>query len=362
MAIDNLRSRKEQDQQLDQTRRDASANKNQGVRDHCMLQYQRYDRYQQEVQRQSKGKELALVEEKASLNEVAIGEDGKPVEKLILSEHYDDPRNPGLAGGVDPVDIFKDLCDAIIKYSPELISRLIAMAAKTLLDHKHQDKKFDEINRKLDDIIHSNYERAITYLNSVNSLMYNNSDHGIKTKLDELVKASDCFIAASSHTSDAFMQAKAMVFTGVCYELRGIRECAKFHYGIAYNTGKELWQQKTEEIKKIKHSLFTKKEKRTEIEDQLLDFDQFMVHLRNLVTIYPSISTSDRAAPLLLPQFSRMEEIASSSTTHDRITASDRITIEILQRENQRLQRENQRLKSQLDQALQRIQNSRKVG
>jgi hypothetical protein len=205
------------------------------------------------------------------------------------------------------------------------------MAGKTLLDHKHQDKKFDEIHRKLDDMISSNYEQAITYLKNVNSLMYNNSDYSIKTKRDELVKASDCFIAASSFTSDVFMQAKAMVFTGVCYELRGIRECARDHYGLAYNKGNELWQQKTEEIKKIKNSPLKKKEGRLKIEQQLLDFDQFMEHLRDLVKKYPSISTSGGATPLLLPQFSRMEEIASSSTTHDRIT------IEMLQRD-ERLQ------------------------
>jgi hypothetical protein len=46
-----------------------------------MHQCQLNDIQQQEVQRQRKGKELALVEGKDQFNGVAIGEDGKPIEK-----------------------------------------------------------------------------------------------------------------------------------------------------------------------------------------------------------------------------------------------------------------------------------------
>ncbi len=85
MEVERLQSREEQDQQLDQTHRDASPNKGRGVRDFWMHQCQLNDIQQQEVQRQRKGKELALVEGKDPL----IGEDGKPVEKqIILSERY----------------------------------------------------------------------------------------------------------------------------------------------------------------------------------------------------------------------------------------------------------------------------------
>ena len=105
MEISRLQPREGQDKQSDQTHRDASPNENQGVRDFWELHCR-----QHEIQQRSKGKELALVEEKASLNEVVIGEDGKPVD--ILSECYD-KDHPGLAGGAGNEASLATICDSL---------------------------------------------------------------------------------------------------------------------------------------------------------------------------------------------------------------------------------------------------------
>ena len=269
-----------------------------------------------------------VAQEEERLRSRLIDEHGNPMEKLILSKCYD-KDNPGLAGG-GLEDIFETFFDAIIHLSPEVITRLIAMVGKTIIEakkNKERDKKIDQISNQLGDIIHSNYNTALSYLKHVDLIKYNKSDYYIKTRCDELEKASDCFIAASSLESDEFMQAKAMVYAGVCYELRDMREIARHEYGRAYNRGNELWQQKTEEIKKIKRSPFIKREKRTEIENQLLDFDQFMDHLRKLVHEYPAISASSST---MTPLNRLAIESSSSSSTYDHVTRNS----EALQEKN----------------------------
>ncbi len=176
MAIERLQSREKQDQQSEHMNKDASAGKKYDfLRSQCQRQQhevqqqeaQLHNNLQQEVQRQSKGKELALVEEKASLNGVVIGEDGKPMEKqIILLEHYD-KDNPGLAGGAGNAEelseatksIFTNLeallntADTVLnaadKVSMDPASKLVIGVLKAAM----QKRKDDELNKKLAAII-----------------------------------------------------------------------------------------------------------------------------------------------------------------------------------------------------------------
>ena len=72
MAIERLQSHKEQDQQLEQTHRDASANKNRGVRDFWKHQCQLHDSNNKRSSNRAEGKELALAEEKDCSTELRL--------------------------------------------------------------------------------------------------------------------------------------------------------------------------------------------------------------------------------------------------------------------------------------------------
>ena len=152
MPIERLQPCEEQDQRLDQTRRDASSSKKQGVRDHCLLQYQRYNLYQQ-----SKGKELASTEGKDQFNGVAIGEDGKPLEKrIVLSECYD-KENPGLAGGV--TGILETFGTAAASWAVKKSLDKLCEFAKNMIMGKKESAE-----EKLDRFFMSHYKIGLDHL------------------------------------------------------------------------------------------------------------------------------------------------------------------------------------------------------
>src|SRR5690349_16411297 len=144
MPTERLQPREEQDQHLDQTNRDASPNKNR-VRDHCILQYQRYDNQQQEVWQQREGK--ALAEWKDPFNKVAIGEDGKPMEKqIILPERY-----ARLAGGV--TGILETFGAAAASWAVKKSLDTLCGFAKNMIMGKKES-----VEDKLDRLFMSNYQ------------------------------------------------------------------------------------------------------------------------------------------------------------------------------------------------------------
>ena len=153
----------------------APANKNR-VRDHCMLQYQRYDHYQQ-----SKGKELASAEEK----DLLVGEDGKLKKKeIVLSDHYNDKEHPGLAGGAGTTQSICTNLEALLNATDTMLnaadkltmdpaSKLVVEILKAAMQ-KRKDDELNEtlaaINGKLDQLINSPFQTASDLLEKANRL------------------------------------------------------------------------------------------------------------------------------------------------------------------------------------------------
>jgi hypothetical protein len=325
MAIERSQSREEQDKQLDQISRDASPNKNR-VRDHCLLQYQRYDLYQQEVQQQkSKGKEV-LVEEKDPLNGVAIGEDGQPIERqIILSDHYDE-NNPGLAGGAgDAEELSKiaqsignnleamlNAADAVIDTADKLAmdpaSKLVVGILKAAMQ-KRRDDKLDNalvtISGKLDDLILRHYRAASIHLKHANSIMEEESRESGEKRRKALAKlrqtqldfATKSFTDSISLVKDACILIGSKFYAGVCFSLQDVSSCAMDYYNQVYNEGHELWNKYIKELNKLEdpwHLSFNKDKKREDIVDKLVYLYQYMEPVKRIVENSPS--TSDNVA------------------------------------------------------------------
>ncbi len=286
MPIERLQSREEQDQQLDQTHRDASPNKGRGVRDFWMHQCQLNDIQQQEVQQQRKGKELALVEGKDLFNGVAIGEDGKPVEKqIILSERYG-KDNPGLAGGV--TGILETFGTAAVSWAVKKSLDTLCEFAKNMIMGKKENAE-----DKLDRLFMSHYQIGLDHLENATMT---HDDEWRKGSIREA--ANDFMRAAGRIQTGCFVKAKSMLSVAGCY-----------HWIHEYDAAK-LWLEKA-----YKEGLAECK--RSHSRDELAQFKrEFLVPLEKLLQSYPP--TSDSTVPLLT-QFGRLET-GSSSSTSDRVT------------------------------------------
>ena len=307
MAIERLQSRAEQNQQLDQTCKNDPFSKKRAIDDLWKHQCQLSD-----LQRQSKGKELALTEEEEPL----IGEDGKPVDKqIVLSEHYN-KDNPGLAGGgggnvlESILDFSVDFADFVSKIIHEPIAKSAMMALKTVLQMIQKNKEHQEraaIREELDRLIRCHYNIASRLLRNVNLMQ--EPDNIAKT----LDASSNLFETAREVEKDGFIRTASMFYAGVCYELRREPPVAMLYFEEAYNTGNEQLTQTTEAIDAMKWNPF-KQEKRAEMKKQLQDFRQFMEyikwrkdHLKIRVENSTSASTSGNAAVDLRP-LSRIPE------------------------------------------------------
>ena len=125
---------------MDQTNRGTSSSKK---GDFWRRQCELYDN-----QQQSKGKELALAEWKDIFNGIAIGENGKPVEKqIVLSKCYS-KDNTGLAGGgleeVETVlesflEVSANIADIASKVAPEPITHYTFEALKAVLQNDTEE-------------------------------------------------------------------------------------------------------------------------------------------------------------------------------------------------------------------------------
>jgi tetratricopeptide (TPR) repeat protein len=299
--------------QLDQTHRDTSANKDRGVRDfwelHCRLHdlQQQEEVWQQEGQRQSKGKELALVKEQDPFNGVAIGEDGKPVEKqIVLSKCYD-KKHPGLAGGgfTEEANPMGSICHGILGISAlsaagHPFTGLAVAVLRTMVQMISADKKNAVLKGMLDKLLNSPYGTASELLDNANSM-----DEGYQ-KQSTLNSAAIKFIDASHQVDDGFIQAKSHFYAGVCYDLLKQHGAAVNEYNQAHRIGGE---QRTKLAKEIASwsNFFKGEDQKTKMVAQLLDVDQFMMHLDTIINpalssrpdssssklvVYPEASTS----------------------------------------------------------------------
>jgi tetratricopeptide (TPR) repeat protein len=301
VAIERLQSREEQDQQLNQT---ASPNKDRGVRDFCMHQCQLND-----IQQQRKGKELALAEGKDLSN---VDEDGKLVKKqIVLSEHYDNKDNTGLAGGgvgnafESILDFSVNFADFVSNIIPEPIAKSAMTAIKTVLQMIQSNKDHQEraaIREELDRLIRCHYNIASRLLRNVNLMQKRDN---IKKTLDA---SAEFFETAIEVEKDGFIRTASMFYAGVCYELRREPVVAIQYFEEAYNTGKDQLTQTTEAIDAMKWNPF-KQEKRADMKKQLQDFKKFMEyinerkkHLNMQIKNSSFASTSDNAAVDLRPR------------------------------------------------------------
>ncbi len=225
--VERLQSREEQDQRLDQTRRDASSNKDRGVRDFCIRQYQLHDLQRQEVQQQRESKEPAPSEEKDPLNEVAIGTDGKPIEKQVNPQEHYDNNYPGVP---ESANFMKSICDVLSDSNAKLnsgsVSRFILKYMVNMIREESAEQK--------DMLIGGHYKDGLKLLERAEKL---DDDKGRQTSIE---KAAIQFISASDvKYGTGFMQAKSMFYTAVCYHLLGKRDTAMNWYGEAYQKGYE---------------------------------------------------------------------------------------------------------------------------
>ena len=264
MVIERLQSHEEQDLQLEQTHRDASPNKNRGVRDFWKHQCQLRDLQQQEIQQRREGKEPAPAEEKDLLNGVAIGEDGK----LVLSDCYD-KDNPGLAGGVvEPV------------LTPLLLKAAAEWAIKGVLDWvKGKVWKKESVEQNmLGILIGRDFKIGLAYLDDARDA----PNDTMQNKWIE--KAHEKFMEASYTETGSAQQAKSMFCTAVCYHLLGAHDLAIKWFEKTQEKGDGLNKDEVKEIE---------------------------VFLKKLQTPYSSDSTVN--------QFKRLER-GSSSFISDRVT------------------------------------------
>ncbi len=326
MPVERLQSREEQDQQSDQTHRDASPNKKR-VHDHCMLQYQRYDR---------KGKELALVEEEGPLNGVVVRGDGK--KQIILRDHYD-KDHPGLAGGglqgagaalESMLEFFTNFADFASNIAPDPATHLAMMALKTVLQMIQKNRENAVTNEKLDKLGNNPYYTASRLLNDVNYLQQPDNR---KTTLDD---STTLFVSAIDVVKDGFMRTASMFYAGVCNDLREEPVAALKYFEEAYDTGCKQLLQTTEDIKELRYNPF-KRGQRKRMEVQLQQFEKFMAyleerkeHLRRQIENSP---------------------FSSTVTQENR----DAMGIQELESINQALQRDKQNLSNQLKQEMQNL-------
>ena len=184
-------------QQLDHIRRDASSSKKREIGDFWKHQCQLSER-----QQQSKGKELALPEGKDPFNGVAIGEDGKPIERQIILSNCYDKDHPGLPGG-----------GRIGKAVKFIATMMLDNAVYLGYDQLLEMIKEDAVEEKLDKMIRSRFETGAALLEDAKRM----ENHELKQQT--LLNAAKKFISASKVESDGLMQAKAMFYTGECYNL-----------------------------------------------------------------------------------------------------------------------------------------------
>jgi tetratricopeptide (TPR) repeat protein len=299
MAIERLQSRTEQNQQLDQECRDNFSSKKRGIGDFWKHQCQLSD-----PQQQCKGKELALTEEEDTL----IGEDGKhPEKQIVLSECYV-KDHPGLAGGAGGAEIVQRICsamEAMLKVADKLaadpVSRLVVTALNTIWKMAQKNKENKDraaMNAKLDKLLHSPYEIALSLLDKANTLKASNHDKDIKIREDSLFNAALNFMSASNNVDDGFIKTLSMFYAGVCYDLlgtSGTHNCAMDEYNKAYTNGHALWNESVENMHFLCCAPPTGEPGANKMVDQLVDFyQQLMEPLKRIVENYSS--TSDNAA------------------------------------------------------------------
>jgi hypothetical protein len=191
MPVERLQPREEQDQRLDQTRRGASSSEKREIGDFLRHQYQLSDK------QQSKGKELASAEGKDQFSGVAIGEDGKPMEKkIILSERYD-KGNPGLAGGV--TGILETFGTAAASWAvKKSLDKLCEFAKNVIMGKK------ESAEEKLDRFFMSHYQTGLGHLKNATKLHDDEWRKGsIREAANNFMTAADlvqtgCFVKAKS--------------------------------------------------------------------------------------------------------------------------------------------------------------------
>jgi tetratricopeptide (TPR) repeat protein len=284
MAIERSLSREVQNQQSDQTGRDASASK---TCDFWRRQCQRNDN-----QQQSKGKELALPKGKDPFNGVAIGEDGKPVEKqIILSERYDKDHQglPGAGRGGKAVKF--------------IVTMMLDNAIYLGYDQLVEMIRGDAVEEKLDRMIRSRFETGAELLEDAKRI----KDPELKRQ--RFAEAAKKFISASKVENDGFMQAKAMFYTGVCYHLLGEQDAAmKWHqkaYDKTYNLGEEavktIEDLRTEQEPLLHSDSYIlsgannmNQNRQNELMGQLQEIREFLEPIKELIEKSPSTSDNPR--------------------------------------------------------------------
>ncbi len=278
MAIERLQSREEQDQRLDQTRRGASSSEKREIGDFLRHQCQLSDK------QQSKGKE-AIAEGKDQFSGVAIGEDGKRVEKqIVLRDHYD-KDHPGLAGGV--TGVLETFTTAAVGWAvKEGLSKLWGFGKNMIMGKK------ESAEDKLDRLFMSYYETGLNHLENATMIQDDQRREG------SIHRAADSFIAAANLIeTGCFVKAKSMLSVAGCFHLLGEYDVAKH------------WLEQAHEEGLAERERYHPRYELTQFENE------FMKPLEELRKSY--LPTSDSTVPLL-PQFGKLE-IGSSS-------ASDRVT------------------------------------
>jgi hypothetical protein len=196
MPVENLQLHKEQDQQLYQTRREASPNKERKIRDFCIHQHQLHDLQRQEVQQQREDKD-----------------------------------HPRLLGGADKRVNVGKICEEVQNLSANLAHDLVIHIAKEIVANITHDL-VENSNQEMDSTTSGYYKAGLDFLKEA----VLSHDYDIMKKNTK--EASAQFICASVEGS-GFMQAKSMFYTAVCCHLLGKRDTAMNWYEKAYQKGYE---------------------------------------------------------------------------------------------------------------------------